>query len=267
MLPMLCLLFFWLSIALAETVSVYFQAPNPSPTHPPLLPLSASKPVPSSLVAVYYPDWTASAFPPASINFSLVDVVDFAFAYPDQDYNVTWDDPVNSPASLSALVSLAHAQDKKVKLSLGGWDGSKYFSAAMRTDSSRAVFAHNILQVYHAYSLDGVDLDWEYPGTDGEAGNLQDPQDTPNLLLFLRLLRELLPGKALVTVTSTDSTLVSPLGSPTGDMSAFAAVLDWVLLMNYDVNGGWQPGSVCQGTWLTVILHSFLSPWSQCSPE
>ena len=64
---------------------------------------------------------------------------------------------------------------------------------------------------------------------------------TQNFLEFLGALREALPEGALLTATSTDNTLTDSLGNPSVDMSAFAAVLDWVLIMNYDVNGGGVP--------------------------
>jgi chitinase len=216
-------------------ISIYFNVPTPTPTQQ-ALPTPTS--IPGPLIMAYYPDWAPPSFPPSKINFGKVDVVDFAFSVPDESFNLTWDDADTAPSLLNSLVSSAHSQGKKVKLSIGGWTGSKYFSSAVRTNASRSVFAKNIVSAYHSYSLDGIDIDWEYPGAEGESGNIVSPADTQNFLEFLGLLRETLPEEALLTATSTDSTFTNALGNPSVDMSSFADVLDWVLLMNYDVNQG-----------------------------
>lgn len=263
-------LLFLLGIAgstIADGVSIYFQVPIPIPSVQ-LLPLpppgQAANTTP--LVAAYYPDWAPSSFPPSKIDFDRVDVVDFAFALPDKTFNLTWDDASSSPSLLRELVTAAHSKGKKVKLSLGGWDGSQYFSPAVKTNASRSTFASNILAVYHSFSLDGIDIDWEYPGTAGEQGNIVSPEDTSNLLEFFKLLRKVLPEEAYITATSTDSTFFNSLGNPSVDVSAFAEVLDWVLLMNYDVNGG-RTCSFSSFTFTAHSLASFPSPWPQCSPE
>lgn len=117
----------------------------------------------------------------------------------------------------------------------------RYFSSAVQTNSSREIFASNILSVYNLYDLDGVDIDWEYPGMDGSPGNIVDANDTTNFLALLQLLRKCLPEEAYITATSLDTTFINSDGNPTVDMSAFAEALDWILLMNYDVNGGTVP--------------------------
>jgi len=68
----------------------------------------------------YYPDWVTSDLQPENINFFLFDWIDFAFAIPDQYFNITLDD-----ALLTRLVTAAHFNQKKVKLSVGGWGGSR----------------------------------------------------------------------------------------------------------------------------------------------
>lgn len=76
------------------------------------------------LVMAYYPDWVGSSFPPSRIDFKRVDWIDFAFAVPAEDFSLTWDDPTG-PTLLENLVSSAHSMGAKVKLSIGGWTGSK----------------------------------------------------------------------------------------------------------------------------------------------
>lgn len=77
------------------------------------------------LVMGYYPDWAGPLFPPEKIDFDRFDWIDFAFAVPDETFNLTWDNPEESPSILNLLVAAAHAKTSKIKLSIGGWSGSK----------------------------------------------------------------------------------------------------------------------------------------------
>ena len=97
------------------------NATDPIPDAPPA---PIATPDVGPLMMGYYPDWTSATLPPEKVDFSRYDWVDYAFALPTQDFNVTWDDP-NAPALLNRLVTAAHAQGSKVKLSIGGWTGSK----------------------------------------------------------------------------------------------------------------------------------------------
>ena len=107
----------------------------------------------------------------------------------------------------------------------------------MATERSRKQFASNILDAYNRFSLDGIDIDWEYPGQQGNAGNAVSSSDTTNFLLFLQQLRRVLPQSAKITAATQTVPFAASNGIPLQDVSEFAKVLDWVLLMNYDVWG------------------------------
>lgn len=77
------------------------------------------------IVSAYYPDWVTSDLPPENIDMSRLDWIDFAFATLDENTNLNFDDPDNSPDILRRLVSAAHDKGTKVKLSIGGWSGSR----------------------------------------------------------------------------------------------------------------------------------------------
>lgn len=111
----------------------------------------------------------------------------------------------------------------------------RYFSPAVATEESRITFVNNILKVYTEFDLDGVDIDWEYPGRLGAPGNKWEPRDADNLLLFLELLRSVLPSAARISATAETTVFIGSTGKPMTDVSRFASVLDWALLMNYDV--------------------------------
>ncbi|EPT03714.1 hypothetical protein FOMPIDRAFT_49353 [Fomitopsis schrenkii] len=185
----------------------------------------------------YYPDWASSSFPPEKIDFGRFDWIDFAFAVPDQSFNLTWDGSDEAPGLLQRLVTVAHDSGAKVKLSVGGWTGSQYFSPAVADAQSRQVFANNIRMFYDTFDLDGIDIDWEYPGQTGNDGNSVSPDDTANFLSFLQLLRQTLPVTAKMSAAVQTVPFAGADGNPLDDVSAFAQVLDWVLIMNYDAWG------------------------------
>lgn len=223
----------------AEAVFVY-----PSQASSSTSPLSSASASPSAseedfaqnpLVMAYYPSWTRSQFPPESINFTNYDWMDFAFAIPTEDFDLTWDDPAVTPGLFSRFVDACHAGGARAKLSIGGWTGSKYFSRAVATNDSRQTFVHNIANLYENFDLDGIDIDWEYPAHQGYSGNEISPNDTANFLAFLRLLRDTLPDDAVITAATQPTPFVDENGRSMQNVSDFARVLDWILIMNYDV--------------------------------
>ncbi|KAI0939219.1 hypothetical protein AcV5_000700 [Taiwanofungus camphoratus] len=200
-------------------------------------PVKEAGATPKPQVMAYYPDWAASTFPPEKIDYARFDWIDFAFAVPDQNFNLAWDGSKDAPDLLSRLVAAAHQGGKKVKLSVGGWTGSKFFSSAVSDSQNRQVLAGNILALYKQFQLDGIDIDWEYPGQDGNDGNIGSSNDTSNFLSFLQLLRSTLPPDSKITAAVQTVPFADENGAPMEDVSAFAKVLDWVLVMNYDTWG------------------------------
>lgn len=184
----------------------------------------------------YYPDWIYWTLPPSAIDYSQFDCLDYAFGLLDSNYNIILSSD-NSGGIMRDLVSHVHAAGKLVRLSIGGWTGSQYFSAAMSTAENRQLLVNNLADVYHTYNLDGIDVDWEYPGIQGAGYNGVASDDSANYILFFQLLRKTLPSDALISSAAQVWPFADANGNPMRDVSAFAAVLDWVLVMNYDVWG------------------------------
>ncbi|CAK5275503.1 unnamed protein product, partial [Mycena citricolor] len=113
----------------------------------------------------------------------------------------------------------------------------RYFSSAVSTDKNRREFVKSIVSTYSEFKLNGVDLDWEYPGHQGEGSNQVSPKDSANFLLFLQLLRSSLPHTAVITAAVLLTPFYGASGQPLKNVTQFADVLDWVLLMNYDIWG------------------------------
>src|SRR3954451_21729334 len=99
--------------------------------------------------------------------------------------------------NLNQLAELkAKNPNLRVLISLGGWTGSAYFSDAALTDASRKKLVSSCVYLWIKGNLpglapgvaanifDGIDLDWEWPGSDGNAGNVIRPADKQNFTLL-----------------------------------------------------------------------------------
>src|SRR5882724_7456094 len=118
-----------------------------------------------------------------------------AFAHIDKASRVVLD----SAAMAQRLVDLQNLKKQnpqlKIIVSVGGWQAEGFSDAAL-TDSSRRVFAASAAKLLQDYSLDGVDIDWEYPGQ-GVAGIRYRPEDKQNFTRLLQTLRETLDAQSV----------------------------------------------------------------------
>ena len=113
-------------------------------------------------------------------------VINIAFGL-IRDGEVVWD----AKDARDGIVSIRKSNPElKIVLSVGGW-GADGFSQAARTKEGRERFAASALVIVKEYGLDGIDIDWEYPGT-SLAGIASDRSDKENYTLLLAELRKTL---------------------------------------------------------------------------
>ena len=136
--------------------------------------------------------------------------------------------------------------DLKILVSVGGWSRSTYFSDAALTEESRKIFAESALDFIERYGLDGIDLDWEYPGSPG-AGNVFRAVDRENFTLMLEELRIQLDEQTAADGREDNPYLLTiATGASQGflqntEMHKAHQYLDYVLLMTYDYHTGGSP--------------------------
>ena len=124
----------------------------------------------------------------------------------------------------------------KILISIGGWSWSDQFSDAVLTSSSRSLFAQSAVDLIDQYDLDGIDVDWEYPGQKGE-DNVFRPEDKEHYTLMFKEMRHRLD--TLSQRTGKSYLLTTAVGANQAyidhtDMEAATAYLDFVNLMTYD---------------------------------
>ena len=126
--------------------------------------------------------------------------------------------------------------DLKILISIGGWSWSGNFSDAVLTPSSRRKFAKTSVEIVANHDLDGVDIDWEYPGQRGN-DNVFRPEDKKNYTLMFKEIRKELDE--LSEKTGKYYELTTAVGASyryieNTEMKKAAKYLDYVHLMTYD---------------------------------
>lgn len=137
----------------------------------------------------------------------------------------------------------------KVIVSVGGWTRGQNFHAMAATASTRAVFIQSVVDFLKKYPfIDGVDLDWEYPGVNRAAdpndqydrGCPGGPEDKQNFTSLLREIRQAynnngLSGKMLTIAVPSGYDKLA-LQEP----DVYAQYLDFLNVMTYDMHGAWE---------------------------
>jgi chitinase len=175
---------------------------------------------------------------------------------------VTWPRPIlGNFQQLQALKAL-HPK-LKVLMSLGGWTFSKHFSDAALTKASRERFVSSCIDLFikgnipdpgwggmggpgaAAGVFDGIDLDWEWPGSEGNVGNIIRPEDKQNFTKLAREFRKQLEEYG--ETTGKDYLLTAFLPADSGKIDAGFEVdeifdsLDFGTVQGYDLHGTWEP--------------------------
>ena len=143
----------------------------------------------------------------------------------------------------------------RISISLGGWTGSKYFSDAALTPASRAAHVKSCLDLWLKGNLpglpagaakgvfDGIDLDWEWPGSEGAPGNVVRPEDKQNFTALVREYRKQLdklsPFKGRYNLTAFVP--ANPVQVDNGfEVPKVFKDLTFATTQGYDYHGTWD---------------------------
>ena len=124
-----------------------------------------------------------------------------------------------------------------ILISVGGWTWSGGFSDMALTSESRRRFVDSAMEFVRRHNLDGVDIDWEYPGLPG-IGNLYRPEDKQNFTSLMTELRAALDREGAAQKRRYWLTFAAGANVPEClvhmEMEKVQAVVDFVNLMTYD---------------------------------
>jgi chitinase len=140
----------------------------------------------------------------------------------------------------------------KILISLGGWTLSTNFSGDAMTDQSRKTLVASAIDMFirgnfapglHSPGIfDGIDIDWEYPGANGN-NQPYSPQDTQNFTLLLAEFRSELDAQGAADGRPYLLTIAAPAGADKFAKIQLADIhpyLDFINLMTYDFHGAWE---------------------------
>ncbi|KAJ6534425.1 hypothetical protein DFH09DRAFT_1405431 [Mycena vulgaris] len=218
------------------------QSPNPciSNCFIPTLPSCGTGSVKRNLA--YYAGWAdrrpCDISVPGDTDWGGYTHAHFAFAVISQNSEIqlaTADVPL-----LQALVAeKAVNPGLKVLIAVGGWDFSEadptrdLFSVTIGSAQARSAFIASVKTFLATYQLDGIDIDFEYPGAIERGA---PATDTPNLTTFFQELRSALGSSVLISCAT-----------PAGywflkgfEIDKIAAEVDYINMMSYDYHGQWD---------------------------
>jgi len=143
----------------------------------------------------------------------------------------------NDDQNLAALVALKKQNPSlTVLVSVGGWLWSGAFSDMALTPASRAAFIQSVVEFVGRNQLDGLDVDWEYPGLEGSTKHFRavDKQNYTLLLKELRARFDELEKQLRRPLYLTIATGASPEFLAHTEMDKVQQYVDTVNLMAYD---------------------------------
>lgn len=111
------------------------------------------------------------------------------------------------------------------------------FSAIAASDDNRRRFAQDCLNFCRQWNIDGIDIDWEFPGLSWSGAACNPAVDTQNHVLLIKQLRQTLGHRYLLTFAGyvMDKQPVAG-GYKFIDLAAVEPYVDFVNLMTYDMD-------------------------------
>lgn len=161
-----------------------------------------------------------------------------------------WDSPYKGNLGMLRKMKLQYPHVKTL-ISVGGWTKSHGFHAAAMTAQSRATTASNLVAFMVQYEMDGIDIDWEYPGIDRpkdpndqyDMGAPGGPEDTVNFTLLMKEIREQLDARGVIDSKYYELTAAVGIGYDKimlTNPGEYIQYMDMINLMTYDMHGGFE---------------------------
>ncbi|PLW34681.1 hypothetical protein PCANC_12228 [Puccinia coronata f. sp. avenae] len=193
-------------------------------------------------LAGYYPVYNHKGQSVSELRYDLYDEIIFFVASTTENFTIS-----TSPFEPNEWDSLALDFVKNCKnnsvlptYSIGGWNGSRYFSSLVATAENRTAFADSTISFAKKYGFGGIDFDWEYASIQGIGCNVVSDEDVQNQQLLFKEVKSKWPeGKLSTTQSIAGVRDANYQKLPASDVTLMAQVVDEVRIMAYDVHGSW----------------------------
>ena len=164
-----------------------------------------------------------------------LDSIHISFALIDDRGEAYW----NSAGTESVLKDIRSKNpDLKIVISIGGW-GADGFSQAAATKEGRKKFSASAVRIMEEHGLDGIDIDWDYPGS-SQADIASAEEDKENFKALIRELRKQIDACGRGQTLSIAAGALESFLDGT-QMDEVQKYLDYVQLMTYDFHGVFTP--------------------------
>nr|AWU46592.1 chitinase 4 [Scylla paramamosain] len=164
--------------------------------------------------------------------------------------NVTWEMEVLDPwnelcpdedgghyCAFDRFVKLKEKNPKlKTLLAVGGWrEGSEDYSVMAADPYKRSIFINSAIARITKHGFDGLDMDWEYPGSRGGA-----PEDKENFVTLMQEIRrsfdQFEPPLLLSSAVAAGKSIIDEAYG----VSQLVPLMDKWHVMAYDYHGAWE---------------------------
>jgi chitinase len=190
---------------------------------------------PEKLEVTGYVFTRGAALSPGQVDAKYLTRINYAFANIQAGHIV-----LGAPTDAQNFAQLTALRSSNPRLtvlvSVGGWLWSTNFSDMALTAESRRTFEESVMQFLAQYDLDGLDIDWEYPGLTG-AGHPFRAEDKENFTSLLAELRARFDASAKKTGRHLYLTVAMGAGDEVlanSEMNKVQRYVDTVNLMTYD---------------------------------
>ncbi|XP_046446089.1 probable chitinase 2 [Daphnia pulex] len=202
----------------------------------------------NKVVVCYVAGWSAyrpnnGAFTVENIDPMLCTHIIYAFAGLDNaTHSIQTLDPFldtedgGGRAQYKKVMGFKQKQPKlKVTIAIGGWnEGSGKYSNMAETPANRKAFIDSVLTFIKKHGFDGLDMDWEYPGS--RVGSR--PIDRENFALLLKEMRAEFDKTGLILTAAIGA--APQTINRAYDVPAINQHLHFIHIMAYDYHGSWD---------------------------
>ncbi|XP_069696039.1 endochitinase-like [Periplaneta americana] len=185
------------------------------------------------------------------------------------------DEGIDEPAYSSFTALKQRFPNLKTLIAIGG-GGERGFSSLVSTQARRETFINSVIDFVNKYGFDGIDLDWEYPGS-ADTGGV--PEDKNNFVYLVQELKAAFNSVGKGWEITMAVSLVESYVRGGYDVPVLCNLADAIHAMAYDMRGTWTGYAdvqspmysrpIDQGSYKTLNLNDSLQMWVDmgCAPN